>query len=84
MKHNKPDNTNPHNFGLTVEVQNGNVDLALRKLKKKVSNDGRIQEVREREEFVSETTKRVKAKKSAQARNRKRLASELTTRKRLY
>lgn len=74
----------PKNFGLTVEVQNGNVEKALRQFKKKVSNAGIIQEYRERTEYVKPTTKRTKAKKQAVARNRKRVAQERGARDRLY
>ena len=71
------------NFGLTVEVQDGNVEKALRKFKKKVNNDGKIQEVRARQEFVKPTTKRKLAKGAAKARWRKQLASTQAP-KRLY
>jgi small subunit ribosomal protein S21 len=74
----------PKNFGLTVEVQNGNVEQALRKFKKKVNNSGIIQEYRERTEYVKPTTKRTKAKKQAVSRNKKRVSQELGVRKRLY
>jgi len=74
----------PKNFGLTVEVQNDNVEKALRQFKKKVSNAGIIQEYRERTEYVKPTTKRTKAKKQAVARDRKRVAQERGGRDRLY
>lgn len=74
----------PRGFGLTVEVQNGNVEQALRKFKKKVNNDGKIQEYRERTEYVKPTTARTKAKKQAVSRNKKRVAQELNQQKRLY
>lgn len=74
----------PKGFGLTVEVQNGNVEKALRQFKKKVSNAGIIQEYRERTEYVKPTTKRTKAKKQAVARNRKRVAQENSRQERLY
>jgi small subunit ribosomal protein S21 len=60
--------------GLFVEVRNGNVEQAMRRLKKKVNNDGIIQEVRERREFVPNFEKKKKAKAAAKARWRKYLA----------
>ena len=74
----------PKNFGLTVEVQNGNVEQALRKFKKKVNNDGKIQEYRDRCEYTKPTTARTKAKKQAASRNKKRVAQEIGRTKRLY
>ena len=74
----------PKNFGLTVEVQNGNVEQALRKFKKKVNNAGIIQEYRERCEYTKPTTARTKAKKQAISRNKNRVAQELGRTKRLY
>ena len=74
----------PKNFGMRVQVQNDNVDQALRKLKKKMNDDGRLQEYRERTEYEKPTIKRVKAKKQAVARNRKREAQNQLHKKRLY
>ncbi len=48
----KYNSNNKFNEGLTVEVRNGNVDQALRKFKKKLANDGKLQEVRDRREFT--------------------------------
>ena len=62
------------NFGLTVEVENGNVEKALRKFKKKVSNDGKIQDVRNRQEYIKPSTK----KKLARASAKKTLAKTST------
>lgn len=82
---NKRDNPAlPKNFGLTVEVQNGNVEQALRKFKKKVNNDGKIQEYRDRCEYTKPTTSRTKAKKQAVSRNNKRVTQEIGRTKRLY
>lgn len=60
--------------GLYVEVRNGNVEQAMRRLKKKVANEGIIQEVRERREFVPNFEKKKKAKAAAKSRWRKYLA----------
>jgi len=56
-----------------VQVDNGNVEKALRKLKKKMNNDGKLQDVRARQEFVKPSTKRKLAKASAKSRWRKKI-----------
>lgn len=62
--------------GLVIEVHDGNVEKALRKLKKKVQESGILQELREREHYEKPTTARKKAKNAAKRRWQKRLASE--------
>jgi len=57
--------------GLYVEVRNGNVDQAMRKLKKKISNDGMMMEYRDKQEFVPNFEKKKKAKAAAKSRWRK-------------
>lgn len=64
------------NFGLTVSVEHGNVEKALRKFKKKVSNDGRLQEYRAKEEYIKPTTVRKVKKASAKKRWQKQLQSQ--------
>ena len=59
--------------GIAVVVQNGNVDAALRKFKKKVQEEGIIQEVRSRQEYVKPSEKRRKAKAASRARMIKKL-----------
>lgn len=59
--------------GIAVIVQNGNVDAALRKFKKKVQEEGIIQEVRSRQEYVKPSEKRRKAKAASRARMMKKL-----------
>jgi small subunit ribosomal protein S21 len=54
--------------GLQVEVRNNDVNYALRKFKKKVQEDGILQEVRNREFFEKPSIKRKKAKAAARAR----------------
>ena len=61
--------------GLTVEVRNGDFNFALRKFKKKIQEDGILQELRQREFYEKPTTKRAKAKKAGIARWKKKLAS---------
>jgi small subunit ribosomal protein S21 len=59
--------------GLSVEVRNGDFNKALRLFKKKVQEDGILQELREREFYEKPTTKRNKAKKAARNRWLKKL-----------
>ena len=59
-----------------MRVQDGNVDKAIRKLKKKVNNSGILQEVRRRQEYVKPSTKRKLAKGAAKSRWRKKVAQD--------
>lgn len=59
--------------GLTVATH-GNVEKALRKLKKKLALDGRLQDSKARKNFVKPTTKKKMAKAAAVKRNKKELA----------
>tara|TARA_B110000046_G_scaffold6551_1_gene6888 strand:- start:213 stop:479 length:267 start_codon:yes stop_codon:yes gene_type:complete len=63
-------NNNDDQFkrGLTVEVRNGDFNFALRKFKKKVAEDGILQELRNREFFEKPSLKRKKAKAAGRAR----------------
>ena len=71
--------------GMYVEVRNNNVEQAMRKLKKKLMNDGIMQDLRERQYFTSNTEKRLKAEAAARARHRKRIAKDNPeNKKRLY
>jgi len=54
--------------GLSVEVRNNDVSFALRKLKKKIAEDGLLQELRQREFFEKPSITRAKAKKAGRAR----------------
>ena len=66
--------------GLTVEVRNGDFNYALRKFKKKVQEDGVLQELREREYYTKPSEKRKKAKAAGRARwLKKQSKSELDT-----
>ena len=70
--------------GLSVEVRNGNVEQAIRKLKKLVMKTGLMNEVRERRYFVSNTEKRLKAEAAGRARRRREIAKDSVEKKRLY
>jgi small subunit ribosomal protein S21 len=62
--------------GTFVLVQDDNVEKALRKFKKKVSELGIIQEIRNRQEFMKPTTKRRIAKNQAKQRWQKYLRDQ--------
>lgn len=62
--------------GLTVEVRNNDISYALRKFKKKVQEDGILQELRNKEYFEKPSIKRKKAKAAARARWLKKLAKD--------
>ena len=61
--------------GLSVEVRNNDINFALRKFKKKIAEDGILQELRNREFYEKPTTKRAKAKKAGIARWKKKLST---------
>lgn len=63
-------------YGKTVIVQDGNVERALRKFKKKIQNSGLLLELRERETYVKPTTRRKIKKGQAKSRWKKYLRSQ--------
>ncbi len=69
--------------GREVIVTNDNVEKALRKFKKKITESGLLQELRDREFYEKPTTARKKAKSQAKRRWQKKLQSEALP-KRLY
>jgi ribosomal protein S21 len=62
--------------GRRVQVTDGNVDKALRKFKKKIAEQGLLQEVRDRQEFVKPTTQRKMDKSKAKSRWKKYLRDQ--------
>ena len=62
--------------GITVFVKDNQVEKALRKFKKKVAEDGKLQTLRERETYEKPTTKRKRAKAAAVRRWQKKVQSE--------
>jgi small subunit ribosomal protein S21 len=60
--------------GSLVEVRNGDISGALRRFKKKVQDDGILQEVKKREAFEKPSVKRAKAKAAARSRWLKQLS----------
>ena len=70
----RQNNNNQEKRGLTVEVRNGDFNFALRKFKKKVAEDGILQELRQREFYEKPSIKRAKAKKAGIARWKKKVS----------
>ena len=70
--------------GLSVEVRNGNVEQALRTMKKKMMKDGILQTLRDRKHFISNTEKRLKAESASKARHRRRISKDKIEKKRMY
>lgn len=62
--------------GLAVEVRNGDFNKALRIFKKKVQQEGIIQEIRERQHYVKPSEQRKKAKAAGRARWLKKLRQQ--------
>jgi small subunit ribosomal protein S21 len=60
-----------------IEVRNNNVDKAMRILKKKLTEDGFFNELREREYYESKGTKRRKAKAAAKRRSERDLKKRM-------
>lgn len=63
-------------YGRTVLVQDGNVEKALRKFKKKIQNSNILLELRERETYQKPTARRKIKKGQAKSRWRKYLRSQ--------
>ena len=59
-----------------VKVVDGKVDQALRKFKKKIIEDGLLDELRARETYEKPTTERKRKKGAAKARLRKQIRSQ--------
>lgn len=62
--------------GFFIKVRDNNVEQAMRKLKKKLMNDGIMQDIRNRRYFVSKTEKRLQAEAASRARHKRRIAKE--------
>jgi small subunit ribosomal protein S21 len=69
--------------GRSVLVQDGNVERALRKFKKKIQASGLLDDLREREHYVKPTTQR-KLKASAAKNRWKKKLREQQLPKKLY
>ena len=64
------------NFGMTVVVEDGKFEKALRQFKKKVEDAGLLKEVKDRQQYTKPTTKRKMAKNAAKKRWQKKLAQQ--------
>jgi small subunit ribosomal protein S21 len=62
---------------MRIEVRNNNVDKAMRILKKKLTEDGFFNELREREYYQSKGTKRRRAKAAAKRRTERDLKKRM-------
>ena len=62
--------------GRKVLVQDGNTEKALRKFKKKITDSGLLQEVRDRQQYVKPTIQRKLAKSQAKRRWQKYLRDQ--------
>lgn len=63
-------------YGRSVVVNDGNVEKAIRKFKKKIQNSGLLLELRDRETYVKPTTRRKTAKSLAKKRWKKYVDSQ--------
>lgn len=62
--------------GVAVEVRDGNIEKALRKLKRKVKDAGILQEVKDRQFYVKKSERKRLAKASGRKRWLKKVAKE--------
>lgn len=71
-----------HGFnGSTVVVQNDNVEKALRLFKKKIQEDGKLLDLKEREFYEKPTTKKRRTKNQQIRRAQKKRADEALPKK---
>jgi len=71
-------------IGTHVDVQHDNFERALRLWKRKCSDAGTVQEVRERQAFIKPTEKRKKMKAAAKQRTKREQAKNKLHKKRMY
>lgn len=62
--------------GSKVEVRNNDFSKAFRKFKKKIQDDGLLQELRERQYYEKPSIKRKRAKAAARSRWLKKLSKD--------
>lgn len=68
-------------YGRSVLVQDGNVDRALRKFKKKIQSSGLLNDLRDREFYEKPTTTRKRKRSAAKNRWEKQLAAQALPKK---
>lgn len=83
-KHQQKKKFNNRSIGTTVEVEYDNFEKALRLWKRKCSDAGTVQTVRERQAFIKPTEKRKKAKAAAKQRQKRDTAKNVLQKKRMY
>ena len=71
-------------IGTHVEIQHDNFERGLRLWKRKCSDAGTVQEVRERQAFIKPTEKRKKMKAAAKQRTKREQAKNVLRKKRMY
>ena len=62
---------------MRIEVRNNNVDKAMRILKKKLTEDGFFNELREREHYVSKGEKRRHERAASKRRHKRSLEKRM-------
>lgn len=62
--------------GTTVVVKDGNVEKALRKFKNKIQDSGKLEELREREQYTKPTTERRMARNKAVRRYQRQVEQD--------
>ena len=62
--------------GVAVEVRDGNIEKAIRKLKRKVKDAGILQEVKDRQFYIKKSERKRLAKASGRKRWLKKVAKE--------
>ena len=62
---------------MKVDVRNNNVEGAMRVLKKKLTDDGMFNELREREAFMSKGEKRRRERDAAKRRQKRALEKRM-------
>ena len=62
--------------GLSVNVKEGDFNFALRKFKKKVQEDGKLQTLRKKEYYEKPSEKRKREKSAGRARHLKKLQKQ--------
>ena len=63
-------------FGLSVVVEDGKFEKALRQFKKKVEESGLLKEIKDRQQYVKPNIKRKLARNAAKKRWEKKLRQE--------
>jgi len=68
-------------YGRSVIVKDGNVDKALRKFKKKIQDDGLLNDLRAKEFYEKPTTARKRKKSAAKNRWKKQVEAQTLPKK---